>query len=71
MSNLKLTVSHYRLEKCSKVTGEMIYKGKNRQVLSSINNTIGAQCYVVDFGWEELPKTSQITLLARFYIKAT
>ena len=67
----KLIVSHYRLEQCSKVTGKMIYKGKERQVLSSINDTVCTQCYIVDFGWEELPKTSQITLLARFCIKAT
>ena len=71
MDKFRLVVSHTRLRDHSEVVGDLIFEGKKRQLLSSLNNKVVTQYYVVDFGWEKLRKTEQITLLARFSIKAT
>ena len=71
MDKFRLMVSHTRLRDHSEVVGDLIFEGKKRQLLSSLNNKVVTQYYVVDFGWEKLRKTEQITLLARFSIKAT
>ena len=71
MDSFNLEVSHCRLKEHSKPVGELMFEGKMRQVLSSLNNRIVTQYYVVDFGWEDLPKTRQVKLLSRFSIKTT
>ena len=71
MDKFKLLVSHCRLRDHSKAVGDLVFEGKKRQLLASLNNTVVTQYYVIDFGWEDLPKTKQIKLLARFCIKAT
>ena len=71
MDKFRLVVSHCRLRDHSKIVGDLMFEGKKRQLLSSLNNEVVTQYYAVDFGWEKLPKTSQVTLLARFCIKAT
>ena len=71
MDKFKLMVSHCRLRDHSVDAGEVFFEGKKRQILASVNNKVVTQYYVVDFGWEDLPKSTQIKLLARFSIKAT